>query len=196
MLECLVQRNLNYATRDVRAVYAVLKETLSRPGVGKVVLVLHSQGGIVGSMALDWLLQELPPALLAKLEVYTFGSAANHANVLSRETHTATHMEHYAHTSDAAALWGVLHYTAAQRSPFAGRVFARASRRGGHQFCQHYLDGMFPLARDQDTGAIVGCAEASEFMESSIGDTTPGRPPVKVKDVSRLWQYRNGRCPL
>ncbi|EPE05228.1 hypothetical protein F503_03833 [Ophiostoma piceae UAMH 11346] len=200
ILECLVQRNLNYATRDVRATYAILKETLYRPDINKVVLVLHSQGGIVGSMALDWLLQELSHELLAKLEVYTFGNAANHVNVHGLDSTQGTHIEHYAHAADFAALWGVLHYTSTQSSPFAGRVFTRTSGRGGHQLCQHYLDGMFPLVRDQDTGTVIGCAEDSEFMNSSLDSDdsdkkTPRLQPVKVKDVSRLWQYRNGRCP-
>jgi hypothetical protein len=141
---------------------------------------------------------------------------------------------------------------------FIGRVFARTSERGGHQFCQHYLDGMFPLARDPVTGQLsrdpetrelVGCDEArNEFMESEIAVARDGdegeivqegwgiswlsgargtqvdlrareveihdgspverrggfsvrdgaaRPvaKVKVKELSRLWLYRNGKSP-
>ncbi len=84
------------------------------------------------------------------------------------------HVEHYAHNTDFVALWGVLHFAStAPKSRtiprFIGRVFTRSSARGGHQFCQHYLDGMFPLARDPDTGALTGCADdGNEFMESSI----------------------------
>lgn len=292
-----------------------------RPDITKVVFILHSQGGIEGGLVLDWLLQELPQDLLAKLEIYTFGNAANHFNnphrtvdaqnreiavfgtyaepetarvstsgttattttthrtpLLIAESsairpaaltgHAIGHIEHYAHTSDFVALWGVLHFVSSvpktrSMPRFLGRVFARASPRGGHQFCQHYLDGMFPLARHPTTKAIVGCAETgNEFMESEVevgrdGDesavvheafeqswlaalgntsengagsgTTSGTSneavnsvgagtdapslveihasspilarqasqprPVKVKDVSRLWQYRNGRSP-
>ncbi|CAK7237007.1 hypothetical protein SBRCBS47491_009830 [Sporothrix bragantina] len=299
VIECLVQRNYTYATRDVRVCYAILKKTLYRPDISRVVFVLHSQGGIEGGLVLDWLLQELPQDLLAKLEVYTFGNAANHWNnphrsveaqhraaevhhtapqivaesaVTAAAPHTAStsatltstgqaigHIEHYAHTSDFVALWGVLHFVSSVPKThtmprFLGRVFARSSPRGGHQFCQHYLDGMFPLARDPQTGRLLKkCAETgNEFMESEIamardgdedvvvheaferswaaalngnnstedamavaGSRTAGAPalvemhasspvlarqasqprPVKVKDVSRLWQYRNGRSP-
>jgi hypothetical protein len=50
------------------------------PEYTKIVFILHSQGGIEGGMIIDWLLQEVPQDLLAKLEVYTFGNAANHFN--------------------------------------------------------------------------------------------------------------------
>lgn len=57
-----------------------VKKALSDEKNTKVVFILHSQGGIEGSAIIDWLLQELPQNLLSKLEVYTFGNAANHFN--------------------------------------------------------------------------------------------------------------------
>jgi hypothetical protein len=328
VIECLIQRNFGFATTDVRVCYRIIKEKLYNPQYSKVVFVLHSQGGIEGSMILDWLLQELPQNLLAKLEVYTFGNAANHFNnphrhvrsqdvalrnplaastdstnlapggntaaalsqshgppnpppidtnmaaVASPQTsgfslvpgltfetssHSPSavsgraigHIEHYAHTTDFVALWGVLHFaTSAPETHslprFIGRVFARTTPRGGHQFGQHYLNGMFPLSRHPDTGELDGCAEVNEFMESEIvigveGDemvnareamevswlgggvtsadeailrevevhgSSPvehrgrfrkrrqgSKAKVKVKQLSRLWQYRNGRSP-
>lgn len=310
MIECLVQRNFAYATKDVRRAYAIIKEKLYQPEMTKVVLILHSQGGIEGGLVLDWLLQELPQDLLVKLEVYTFGNAANHCNnphhsmdaLLSDQRTTEPqsssmtaqqlpkpqragaqttaaqtaglvvetassqpaaisrraigHIEHYAHTTDFVALWGVLHFVSMARESesiprFLGRVFARTSPRGGHQLVQHYLDGMFPLAKDAETGEFLGCADTSEFVESAVevgreGDESAdvheafeqswvatltedsslcekdGRGilhteisaevkihtsspilarqtshprQIKVKDVSRLWQYRNGKSP-
>ncbi|KAK3321632.1 hypothetical protein B0H66DRAFT_472946 [Apodospora peruviana] len=320
VIECLIQRNLAYATTDVRVCYRIIKEKLYNPQYSKVVFILHSQGGIEGSLILDWLLQELPQNLLAKLEVYTFGNASNHFNnphrhIYSQDAakrnplaastdsanlaaarqvngdfpsnHTTTeepednisiaipppnlltsetsalspsaisgrvigHIEHYAHTSDFVALWGVLHFATSAPGThslprYIGRVFARTSTRGGHQFVQHYLDGMFPLARDSATGKLIGCAEENEFMESevvlgvagdeernhhlreiidsdavevhSVSPVLQRRQPqsqrgrlrnrlegsgggsgavvgvVKVKQLSRLWEYRNGRSP-
>jgi hypothetical protein len=345
VLECLIQRNWGYATKDVRVCYSIIKQKLYDPQYSKVVFILHSQGGIEGSLILDWLLQELPQDLLSKLEVYTFGNAANHFNNPHRHIRsqtrakrnpiaasldstrlssihehnpvphlrepqpkarptssssssssspsdteppttknetittqptpqqpltsstTSTHpshlsdraiayIEHYAHTTDFVALWGVLHFATSSPSSrfiprFIGRVFARTSLRGGHQMVQHYLDGMFPLKRDAVTGELVrdpktgvpvGVDEVSEFMESEVlvgggGDGTGrdgreegedeevevemfGESPVlerkgglglvkgrrgggrrregvkvKVKELSRLWQYRNGRSP-
>ncbi|KAI1097872.1 hypothetical protein F4804DRAFT_346822 [Jackrogersella minutella] len=325
VVECLIQRNFGYATSDIRLAYKILKEKLYNPQYTKVVFILHSQGGIEGGLVLDWLLQELPQDLLAKLEVYTFGNASNHFNNPHRhmgsqeaeqkvptrldtatqipstiaeiplvdspvETQSAVsrrrlsngsahhsfeanrrvptltslesstshataytvpatdraiaHVEHYAHTTDFVALWGILHFVTNERaSPemprYIGRVFSRTSTRGGHQFSQHYLNGMFPLARDAK-GELVGCAEHNEFMSSIVevakkgtekedmreavennwslielagrkGSIVKGEVAVhgsfhedadefddgnvRVKDLSRLWQYRNGRSP-
>ncbi|KAI4861460.1 hypothetical protein F4820DRAFT_460909 [Hypoxylon rubiginosum] len=329
VVECLIQRNFGYATSDVRAAYKIIKEKLYNPKYSKVVFILHSQGGIEGGLVLDWLLQELPQDLLAKLEVYTFGNASNHFNNPHRHadsqeaerqypdkstcipttiteiplTHSPVetrppslrrrasngsgspfgtngtngtnglppsltsiseesslshgtaytvpasdraiaHVEHYAHTTDFVALWGILHFVTNERaSPemprYIGRVFRRTSSRGGHQFCQHYLNGMFPLARDAE-GEFTGCAEKNAFMSSIVevaekgterddiregienswslieraarrGSDIKGEVAihgsfsekdgindgnVRVKDLSRLWQYRNGRSPL
>ncbi|KAI0868228.1 hypothetical protein GGS24DRAFT_223910 [Hypoxylon argillaceum] len=334
VIECLIQRNFSYATSDVRLAYKVLKDTLYNPQYSKVVFILHSQGGVEGGLVLDWLLQELPQDLLSKLEVYTFGNAANHFNnphrhartqeeqqkhpnlrtqasevmtpvpifdspvemkmppvqrelsnisdwtsttdhpppltavtndtrTPSRRTRTVPasdraigYVEHYAHTTDFVALWGLLHFVTNERaSPemprFIGRVFKRVSTRGGHQFCQHYLNGMFPLTTDEK-GDFTGCADRNDFMDSVVevaktgtekvdaregfenswamielgGDPDSAIPSevavygsfygslhgslrgsihsddqdlfdgrVKVKHLSRLWQYRNGRSP-
>lgn len=335
--------------------YARIKEKLYDPSLKRVVFILHSQGGIEGGLVLDWLIQELPQDMLLKLEVYTFGCAANHFNnphrhALSQriahanpaaitatttittqvntkstteddllegeeaaqqsadelmkggtttsaaagdiaapprrtgivtnglhmgrhdaavpvlETNTSMmsttstvsaaadraigHIEHYAHTSDFVARWGVLHFAADLPSStemaggmgvprYMGRVFARTSPRGGHQFCQHYLDGMFPLVRTED-GTMFASAmeEGNAFMESEVnchedaereGDdlssatasatsggvavhglhnnrrgtnlsmmtigTNGERRRKKVKDLSRLWGYVNGKTP-
>lgn len=299
VIECLIQRNCTYATNDVRACYKIIREVLYDPKKTKVIFVLHSQGGIEGGLVLDWLLQEMPQDLLSKLEVYTFGNAANHFNnphrhiasqkltvsnplraiaTLLTETSFTTpvtspasaqppalttdasstsvsstrtmnaaqdraigHIEHYAHNTDFVAIWGVLHFaTNKMGSPqlprFLGRLFNRSSRKGGHQMNQHYMDGMFPLKKDPETGKFVGADENNPFMEETIkfgseGDAmdnareafditytgthgfgsgtveTPvevhnvGRRHrnrsmnIKVRDVSRLWGYRNGKSP-
>ena len=245
VVQCLIQRNLTYATRDVRTCYAIIKSTLYQPHLTKVVFILHSQGGIEGGMILDWLLQEVPQDLLAKLEVYTFGNAANHFNnphlhllsqtaavqnpdkpsttktftqinyhepsapslvdisttaptmahrrTKSKSTRqestsgkTIRYIEHYAHTQDFVAQWGVLHFVPASASSaavisnsaprFMGRVFERQGM--GHQMNQHYLDSMFPLKRSLDPkGGIAGTGFEGvdvdgDFM-SSILDLTP-----------------------
>ena len=43
---------------DVRNAYALIKERLINDNYTKVVLILHSQGGIEGGLVLDWLLSE------------------------------------------------------------------------------------------------------------------------------------------
>lgn len=53
-----VQRNLYFATNDVRQAYVSIKAALYNKKVNKVVFILHSQGGLEGGMILDWLLAE------------------------------------------------------------------------------------------------------------------------------------------
>ena len=271
VVECLIQRNLGFATTDVRVCYRIIKEMLYNPQYSKVIFILHSQGAIEGSLILDWLLQELPQDLLSKLEVYTFGNAANHFNNPHRHIHSQSiamsnplaasidstnalpvqatevprlrqpspkpaapsesknttqpsnfslvpsltsetsspspslisdraigHIEHYAHTTDFVALWGVLHFATSvpgnhSLPRFIGRVFARTSARGGHQFCQHYLDGMFPLERST-TGEnrFAGCMEeGNEFMESEIVVGTEGGEMSSVREAMEVsWLGR------
>jgi hypothetical protein len=190
-------------------------------------------------MILDWLLQEVPQDLLAKLEVYTFGNAANHFNnphlhLLSQKaalTHptlpavtktttsvhyheqdeengiqsshqssssgkTIRYIEHYAHTSDFVARWGVLHYTInislSNFAPrFMGRVFERPGR--GHQFNMHYLDGMFPLKASANKNEGIGGSGfegadesgGNEFMNSVL---MLGKEGDENKDEREGWE--------
>lgn len=80
VLECIIQRDLAYPTLDIRQAYAELLIIISDPKVHKVVLIVHSQGAIEGGMVLDWLYATVAAEQIRKLEVYTFGNAANHWN--------------------------------------------------------------------------------------------------------------------
>lgn len=73
--------------------YRYIKEALLRDDMERIVVVAHSQGGIIMSLALDNLLSDLPRECIIrlgcimlnildfqKLEIYTFGCAANHFN--------------------------------------------------------------------------------------------------------------------
>ncbi|KAK3985627.1 hypothetical protein QBC44DRAFT_312089 [Cladorrhinum sp. PSN332] len=257
VLEVLVQRNWGYATKDVRVCYRIIKEKLYNPQYKKVIFILHSQGAVEGGMLIDWLLQELPQDILAKLEVYTFGNAANHFNnphrhvssqgvaeqnplaastdstlqelprteeqanapfLISLTSSTTSvhpsaisdraigHIEHYAFTRDFVALWGVLHFATSEMASammprFIGRVFCRTSPRGGHQFVQHYLDGMFPLERDKETaelardedGRLKGCAERNEFMESEVFVAGCGEEDVLGDEVYGVVRGKSRR---
>ncbi|KAF5019331.1 hypothetical protein F66182_8659 [Fusarium sp. NRRL 66182] len=150
LVQCLIQRALLYATQDVRGCYVLVKKALLDQRKTKVVLILHSQGGIEGGMIIDWLLDEMPLRELQKLEVYTFGNLANHfsnpCRGIDTETPVIPHIEHYVNEKDFASRFGVLNFTkhyTQNENRFAGKVFI--SRSGGHQLNQHYLDGMFPL---------------------------------------------------
>lgn len=233
LLQCLVQRALLYATQDVRDCYVLVKKALKNEKKKKVILILHSQGGIEGGMIIDWLLDELPFDELQKLEVYTFGCLANHfSNPVrakdpdsSASVEVLSHIEHYANKNDFACRFGVLHYTDRKKEKeyanrFNGLVLVNPV--GGHQLNQHYLDLMFPLdenlerAREPepddfmnlearlesrgDDGRIERVTRDDLFKELNM-ECEPavnglGNKVPRMKDVSRLWQYRNGGSPI
>lgn len=190
LVQCLIQRALLYATSDIRQCYVLVKKALYRRGVKKVVLILHSQGGIEGGMILDWLLNEVPQDLLQYLEVYTFGCLANHFSnpcrsitpsaattefsaregVAFEDIHgrAISHIEHYANAYDFASRWGVLNFTKAKpkdplENRFMGKVFVNP--RAGHQLNQHYLDSIFPL---DPTGRFTRDPKEEDFMGMDV----------------------------
>ncbi len=155
--------------------YAYVKAILVDPTVHKVILIGHSQGGIIVSLVLDQLFDELPTSCMAKLEIYTFGSAASHfSNPLVSLTtendasvsptsgpavhfdlppqpkHVISHIEHYANERDMVGRWGVLHCTQdILNNRYAGSVFVRMGA-SGHLFNQHYMDAIFPLPAENN----------------------------------------------
>jgi hypothetical protein len=231
LIQCLVERDFLYNTQDMRDCYVLVKRALKDPQYNKVVLILHSQGGIQGSLIVDMLIADLSEEDIHKLEVYTFAAAANHFNNPMRgegETKQPLirHIEHYANSGDFVSRLGVLNFTKAPAhltNHFVGAVFER--RGSGHMLNQHYLDTMFPL--DPHTGQV---AESNEFMDMLVdedmiggrqnkpaidtnlamalrwrgGVTQEPNPPSgsqstgnlkPVRDLSRLWKYRNGLSP-
>ncbi|KKZ65133.1 hypothetical protein EMCG_09022 [[Emmonsia] crescens] len=160
IIECIFQRSFAYNTYSTRYTYDHLKHCLIDPKVHKVVLITHSQGGIIVSMALDLLFTDLPAENMAKLEVYTFGSAAAHFNNPMRTViHPAPtltsptprpskgvirYIEHYVNGEDIVPRWGVLYNVRSAKTRYSGKVFIRNGATG-HMFNQHYLDNIFPL---------------------------------------------------
>ncbi|KAF7507423.1 hypothetical protein GJ744_010482 [Endocarpon pusillum] len=121
LIECLIQRDSCYATDDIRTGYDHVKKSLLEEKNKKVVLIVHSQGGIEGGAILDWLLDDLPASVLGKLEIYTFASAANHWNNPDRHHHNSKedeeagkklgvirHVEHYTNSGDFVSRFGIL----------------------------------------------------------------------------------------
>lgn len=172
ILECLVQRCFAYSSMDVRVAHSYIKATLLDPTVNKVVLVGHSQGGIILSLVIDELFTELPASCMSKLEIYTFGSAASHFSnplvsmasqnrnalpsspkvhfdISPQPKHVIPHIEHYANEWDMVPRWGVLHcIQGVLDNRYAGSVFVRMGA-SGHMFNQHYMDPMFPLSGEE-----------------------------------------------
>lgn len=80
IVECIIQRAFGFISKETRVAFEYVKAYCSDPTVKKVVLIGHSQGGIMVSQILDELFMDLPSESIAKLEVYTFGNAASHFN--------------------------------------------------------------------------------------------------------------------
>ena len=97
---------------------------------------------------------------------------------------------------------------------FFGRLFKRVG--SGHQLNQHYLDNFFEMegidtndlsrGRVRDGNALMDAEpDMNVFREwdtvQAVGPPT-GAPParsiqgaIQIKDLSRLWAYRNGQSP-
>lgn len=108
-----------FGTSDTRACFAIIS-TLLRSDK-KVILILHSQGGLEGSIILDWLMNQHPQEVMQKLEIYTFGNAANHFNnprtsktdeqaPMGFDDRALGHIEHFANSEDFVSRWGVMHF--------------------------------------------------------------------------------------
>jgi hypothetical protein len=179
LIQCLIQRNLSYSTSDVREAYLSIKEAILDTRIKKIVFILHSQGGIEGGMIMDWLFAEIPRHQLRRLEIYTFGCAANHFNNpdyrraprkgLQAENEdkdddgavgkVIEHVEHYANLGDFVSQIGVLNYTRIANR-YMGRLFL--SPNSGHLLNQHYLHSMFAF------DSARKCANTNAFMEMEV----------------------------
>jgi hypothetical protein len=238
LLECLIQRDLDYKSSDIRQARSMIRKALAAPATKKLVLILHSQGGIEGSSILDWLLADLSHEVVSKLEIFTFGNAARHFNNPlvqdqkgrnpvdeskgGRGERVIKHIEHYANSKDFVANLGVLAFTSPEYQPFsdgnafAGTVFKREGT--GHLLNMHYLNTMFEMAdgKVKEDGNVFmnsviperylfpTCSQKYDQMlircrlNQNDSSMVNGREsgPRKVKDVSRLWKYINGKKPV
>lgn len=188
LLECLIQRDLDYKSHNIRQGRAQIRAALAAPATKKLVLILHSQGGIEGSSILDWLLADLSHEIISKLEIFTFGNAARHFNnpLVSKASpgpsvdeskgeRVIKHIEHYANTGDFLAQFGVLNFTSPQGQPFAdgnaffGTVFTRDGT--GHLLNMHYLDNMFTMVMgkvDERGNAFMNSVVPSRCVSSPV----------------------------
>lgn len=245
VVETIVQRTFGYATPDIRVVYAdivrlIEEEKAQLERYKKIILVLHSQGAVEGGLVLDWLFASTSRELLARIEVYTFGSAANHFN--SPETkegqRVIKHIEHYANMGDYVSLFGILNFRPLPHTAlpmkrtnsakemqeeivnrYVGRLFVR--KGSGHQMNGNYLDNFFEMEMNEN-GKLTKVKEENEYMSGKLneilldhydivgrlderdiwnyddkdeGNGKTQRKERQVKDVSRLWHYRNGLSP-
>ncbi|KAI5794444.1 hypothetical protein DFH27DRAFT_516417 [Peziza echinospora] len=188
IVECILQRCFGYVTEGTRTSYEQIKQALQEPSLDKVVVIAHSQGGIILANVLDMLYADLPPHMLEKLEIYTFGSAANHFNNPSQATVSNTkqpsncikHVEHYCNRNDWVSKFGTIQF--AVQPPeyrFFGKVFISA--RGGHLFNAHYLSKMFLAEYGYQETFLSQIVEIDE----AVAVAREGRIPSWLQSVER-----------
>ncbi|WP_328184571.1 hypothetical protein [Marinobacter sp. OP 3.4] len=128
LLECAAGRTMQIMSTLETSVSRLLEQGLREHS--KVVLLVHSQGGIIATGAVYQLMERLSgddSPLLEKLEIYTFASAATEMRL------KGIYAEHFYHTNDYVARIGI----AGTPGRFTGRHFRH--RASGHLFNTHYL---------------------------------------------------------
>ncbi|WWC71171.1 uncharacterized protein I206_105124 [Kwoniella pini CBS 10737] len=153
LIECMLQRDLFWATTDTREGYNIISQHIADSSKEKIVLLAHSQGGIIMSAWADQLLADFSYAQLKKVEIYTFASAANHFSIPESGVGPSFGcVEHFVNQWDYVSDIGLLAFapdapndlpvnsdTVPQLSGrFAGRIFKRL-RTTGHLLNTHYL---------------------------------------------------------
>ncbi|WVR06696.1 hypothetical protein IAU60_003728 [Kwoniella sp. DSM 27419] len=154
LVECLLQRDLVWQTTDTREGYNIIAGHIAGGKKDKIVLMAHSQGGIIMSSWVDQLLADFSPDQLGIVEIYTFASAANHFSIpASNGIGPFARVEHFVNSIDFVPRIGLIAFAppappgsvtpAPDRVPtvsgrFAGRIFKRVGHTG-HLLLTHYL---------------------------------------------------------
>lgn len=137
-VEAVIGRALNVGSEPAKRLRAALHNQLLDEQVDRVLVIAHSQGAIIVSNALDLLFaDEATRAHLQKLEIYTFGGAADEMTTERAPDHAGyiPHVENFANERDPIARMGVLQASA--RGKLGGHIYTRPA--GGHLFNTHYL---------------------------------------------------------
>jgi hypothetical protein len=138
LAECILGRTFNFKTALSQYVLDIVSRALV--GYSKVVLIGHSQGGIVVADVANALVRYCEDRdLLKNLEIYTFASAADEMladDLLTRKSnHCVPYYEHFANGDDFVARFGVI----GCKEAIAGPLFVNEDRKG-HLLNAHYLE--------------------------------------------------------
>lgn len=161
--ECVLGRTFDFKTDLAEYVLDVVARLLR--GYERVVLIGHSQGGIVVANVLNSLVRSADDRTrLERLEIYTFGSAADEmlggCGMQPDDLQDLPYCEHFANGFDFVARFGVIACT----SSILGTLFVNESRTG-HLLNAHYLPG-FELGEY--------CGKKSRLYQY-LGGGTPNR---------------------
>ncbi|KAI9639900.1 uncharacterized protein MKK02DRAFT_40230 [Dioszegia hungarica] len=171
LVECLLQRDFMWATADVRVGYETICQHIRNPAKKKVVLMAHSQGGIIMSAWVDQLLSDFPADALRKIEIYTFASAANHFSVPSSPVYPGAEAD--AITADAeAASAGTGTATATAHTESTGTGSRQIGRRFVFGVVEHFVN-------TKDYVSLIGLIE---FAPHPPATTVPGVLPAQAAE--------------
>jgi pimeloyl-ACP methyl ester carboxylesterase len=200
IVECVLQRSFGFRTSETRVAYPILEGFLNDANVTRVVLIAHSQGGIIASHVLRDLYTRVSITNLRKLEVYTFGNAALHFDNPPDPSvlwgRVLRYIEHYCNEHDMVCSWGALSSFRQQDIQFHGKIFISQGATG-HLFNQHYLFRMFGAAGLP--GNFLVQPAVAEAPENRIywvpGNGRAGTQFGNIMAGSRLHQYLGGQLP-
>ncbi|MFE8072692.1 hypothetical protein QQM79_16665 [Marinobacteraceae bacterium S3BR75-40.1] len=144
LVECAIGRTMQIVSDLDEGIADILEDALEHHD--KVVLLAHSQGGIIGTTALYRLVRRLKAAqkeaLLENVEYYTFASAATEFDL------EAVYSEHFFHRNDYVAQIGVAGYQAC----YSGHFFD--CEGSGHLLNTHYLTDLRENRYRSKDGAV------------------------------------------
>jgi hypothetical protein len=207
----MIQRDLLWPTTDVREGYEILSKAIRDVNKTRVVLIAHSQGGIILSAWIDQLLDDFSFEQLNKVQIYTFASAANHfsAPVAHSGQPAFDNNEHFANTRDYVSLIGVLEFAPpygppypsmfdeARKEPpklsgrYAGRIFKRVGATG-HLLLSHYLN---PCDSILDDRVVKKFSNLVNYLDGADPAKYPARQRLsddgygEIRDVEkRTWR--------
>lgn len=127
LAECIFGRTFDMMDATTKHLYHTLKKALLEEE--KVIVLAHSQGGIIISNILTAMLHDKDVSdMIKKLEVYTFASASDD---MPKGNY---YCEHYANTLDYVARIGILEY----KDEMYGTLYTRFA--AGHLLNVHYLN--------------------------------------------------------
>ena len=138
LLECMLGRTFDFVSAPAEYALERVSLALTDPEKDRVILMGHSQGGIIVSNVVSGLIERFSGdhERMSKLEVYTFGSAADRIRTdpeLDTPQRHVPFIEHFANTQDMVAGLGVLE----RGLTVSGKVYTL--EKAGHFLNAHYL---------------------------------------------------------
>ena len=171
LVECVMGRTFDFVSEPVEYALERVSIAILNPENERVVLMGHSQGGIIVAAVVNGLIERFSgdKTRLGKLEVYTFASACDDIRTdpeLDTPERRVPFIEHFANKGDMVAKLGILQ----QQLPIKGKVYTL--EKSGHFLNAHYLPEI-------------------EATQAYAWHDAEGKPHRNA----RLYSYLNGGTP-